>query len=211
VVALAGYAIYLRRGSTPAEEGIPAARSPLYTAALYAIAALLALSGVIQIFHVGDSLWPGMYRLGGAATVVGAVGLLLLAGGNRDGEKGQWRCRVGAVLMILFGGIWLISAYKDAATDPVLWRFAPEILAISAVLMAFYYMAGYYFDSPRPVYTLFFCELGAFLGVMSAIDDMPMAEALRFAAVALLLFLWGFVIAGNFPKKETPLQSDEEI
>ncbi|MCD7846246.1 MAG: hypothetical protein LUG57_10450 [Oscillospiraceae bacterium] len=210
VLALVGCLIQLRRCKAPLEgEAALAAHTPVYTWALYAIAALLALSGVMQVFQAGDSLWPGMYRIGGLGTILGAVGLLMLASGGGSKEKAQWSRRIGSGLLILFGAIWLISAYREAATDPVLWRFAPEILAICAVLMAFYYMAGYYFDSPRPMYTLFFCELGAFLSVMPAIDDMPMGEALRFGAVALLLFVWGFVLTANLQKPDTAPTSEE--
>ncbi len=212
VVALVGYAIHLRQYNAPKESKTAlATHTPIYEAALYAIAALMAFSGVMQMLQAGENLWPGMYRIGGLGTILGAVGLLFLAVGSKDKEKAQRNRRIGAGLLILFGAIWLISAYKDAATDPVLWRYAPEILAICTVLMAFYYMAGYYFDTPHPMYTLFFCELGAFLSVMSAIDDMPMAEALRYVAVALLLFLWGFLITENLQKPETPLKLDEEV
>ncbi|MCD7769707.1 MAG: hypothetical protein LUH36_06310 [Oscillospiraceae bacterium] len=210
-LALVGYIIYLKKYDAPGEgDTAMASHTPVYTPALYVIAAMLAVSGVIQVLQAGDSLWPGMYRIGGLGTVIGAVGLAMLVAGGRNKENAPRVRRIGISLMLVFGAIWLISAYKDAATDPVLWRFAPEILAICAALMAFYYMAGYYFDSPHPMYTLFFCEMGAFLCVMSAIDDMSLAEALRFAAVALLLFLWGFVMLENLQKRETPLKLDEE-
>ncbi len=105
--------------------------------------------------------------------------------------------RVGSALIVLFGGLWLITTYKIAATDPVIWRYAVEILAICAALMAFYYAAGYQFGEPSPRMTVFFCYFGAFLCVMAAVDEHSFADSILYAGSAILLFVWGYTLTFN--------------
>lgn len=201
-VALAGYVYYLRRFQAPVE----ADKALVGTTALSGMISmippvLLALAGAVQIIHPGsDLLWPTFHRIGGGMMILGAFGAGVIAM-NVSKAEGVPACRKGAVMMILFGLFWIISSYRDAATDPQVWRFVVEILAQSAMLLAVYYVAGYFFHSPHPWRALYTCNLGAFLCVMCAIDDNGLGQSIAFAAMALQLLLWGFNIAGNLKTK----------
>ena len=72
--------------------------------------------------------------------------------------------------------------------------------------LAFYYMAGYFYGQPNPGMSVTFCNLGAFLCIVSAIDDHPMAENLCFAATALILLTWSYLIVANLKPKNLPLE-----
>ena len=81
-------------------------------------AALLAVSGIYRAILPGDVLWPTMHRVCGVATLLGAVGAGHLALNVAKPEQDTSRRR-GAVLMLLFAVIWLITGYRDAATNPI--------------------------------------------------------------------------------------------
>ena len=207
---LAGFVFRLGRFEAPGEpENALAGHTPFFTAIALIPAVLLIISGAGQLLQRDIVLWPTLHRLCGAATMAGGFGAVLVAT-NAVKKQKQSSCRAGAVMMILFAGVWLVTAYRDAATDPVTWRFAVEILAGCVMLLAFYHSTGYFFGVPHPKWTLFFCNLGAFLCVMSAIDDHTLAQNLAYAAVAVYLIIWGFVVTENLKTKPIePVQQGE--
>lgn len=209
-LVLIGYTIYLRRYdvSVVPEEAL-CGHNFLFTVFGMAVVLLLAGSGVMQLLQAGAMTWPVAHRLCGIGTLIGALGMLLLVTGASQPEKAGTR-RAAATMLILFGALWLVTVYKDAAADPVIWRFAIEILAVCSALIAFYYLAGYHFGEPKPMVTIFFCHFGAFLCVMSAIDEHTLAESICYAASALMLFMWGAVLTSNLKKADRPFKLNEE-
>lgn len=177
-----------------------AGSTPFYRAVAMLPAVLLALAGVFEAVHPGNVLWPTLHRLCGAAMVIGAFGAGVVTANETRSDGGD-NCRRGSVMLIFFACFWLITGYRDAATDPVVWRFAVRIVAQCVVLLAYHYRAGYFFEVPHPWMTLFTCNLGAFLCVMSAIDEVGIAQSLAYAAVAAQLMIWGFVLVENLKTK----------
>lgn len=209
-LVLVGFTVYLRRYdvSTVAEEAL-AGHTFLFNVFGILVVVLLAASGGMQLIQAGSMTWPVAHRLCGLGTLIGALGHLLLVTGVAQAEKAGVR-RVASTMVVLYGALWLITVYKDAAADPVIWRFAIEILAVCSALIAFYYLAGYQFGDPKPMVTIFFCYFGAFLCVMSAIDNHTLAESISYAATALMLFYWGFVLTENLQRANRPLKLDDE-
>ena len=187
-----------------------AAESFLHRALNVAPAALIAVAGIVQLIQATGANWAAgqliFRRILAVLTLAGAYGAFLISTGARRVER-KTSLRVGAVLLILFGAIWLIAEYKSAASDPVLWRFAVEILGISAALLAFYHLAGYFFFEPTPRRTIFFCFLGTFLCIMSAVDEHTIGESICYAAVGLQLLAWGYTLTVNRGRgEEEPVQ-----
>lgn len=161
---------------------------------------LLAASGVMQLLTANGVNFAdnqiAIRRIMAIATIAAAIAYALLMTGLSNQERAGLR-RWCSGILILFAGLWLSAEYKTAASDPVLWRSAVEILGVCSALMAFYHIAGYFFGQPNPYASVFFCDLGAFLCVMSSIDDHTGAENLCFAAVALVLLIWAYSIIAN--------------
>lgn len=200
--AMAAFAFYLRQYDAPGEptEAL-AGHTPVYGFISLIPALLLAVAGVIRALFPGqDVLWPTMHRICGVATLIGAFGAGTLAMNITRPEQDSARRR-GAVLILLFAVVWLITGYRDAATDPIVWRFVVSILAQCTVLLAVYYFAGYFFHSPHPLWAVAMCDLGAFLCIMSAIDENGLAQSITFGAVAAQLLIWSFVITENLKTK----------
>lgn len=177
----------------------------VFTAACAVAVLMLAASGVIQLLsanaenYAADQL--ALRRICGAATIAAAIALAFLQASAAKPERDGLR-RWCAAVLIVFAGLWLSAVYKTAASDPVLWRSAVEILGICAAMLAFYYMAGYFFGQPSPRASFFFCNLGAFLCIMSAIDEHSAAESVCFAAVALILLVWSYELVANLRFRE---------
>lgn len=210
VIALAAVAMILvslrLRGfaASEAPETALGGKTFVYTALGIVPAGLLALSGAVQLVQTGAGVWSQGERtvrlLCGAAALLAALGVVFIVTGASRPEKAAAR-RFGAVMLMLFGALWIIAIYKSASSDPVIWRFAVEVLAACSALMAFFYVSGYFFGEPKPYTAIFFCYFGAFLCVMSVIDEHSLGESLSYAAVALLLFFWGNALVSNLGAK----------
>lgn len=191
----------LKRFDAPAQpEQALAGRTALYGIIDLLPAVLLAASGLYRALLPGDVLWPTMHRVCGVVSLVGAFGAGHLALNIAKPDQDAARRR-GSVMIMIFAVVWLVTGYRDAATDPITWRFIVGILAECAVLLAVYYLAGYFFHAAHPWWALFFCDFGAVLCVMSAIDQNGLAQSLAFAAMAMQLLIWAFVITENLRTK----------
>jgi fumarate reductase subunit D len=208
-LVLLGFMIYFGRYESPAEpEKALSGKTFLYTLMGMIPVFLLLVSGVIQLFQANETVWGegnvGLHRICAIATVAAALGLGVVIQGASKPERATAR-RVGMAVLILFDCVWLITIYKSAAADPVVWRYAVEVMGIAAAAVAAYYVAGFYYDEPNSRTALYFCELGAFLCVMSAMDEHTLADGIILVAQALLLLTWGYVIVENFqPKTQKP-------
>ena len=110
----------LKRFDAPlkAEEAL-SGKSFLYTAAYIVPGVMLALAGIVLLVHTPEEAAQGevaALRICGVGALLGAVGVWLTSSGAAD-PRLAGRRRVGSALIILFGGLWLITTYKTAATD----------------------------------------------------------------------------------------------
>lgn len=201
-------ALRMRRYEAPTEPAEAlAGRTFLFSAACVAVTLLLAVSGVAQLLGANAENYTAdqlvLRRICGVGTILAAIAVpFVTLGLDEESRAGARRWCSG--LLILFAGLWLSAVYKTAASDPVLWRSAIEILAIGAALMAFYHTAGYFYDQPNSGTSWFFCSLGAFLCIMSVIDGHTGAETLCYTAVALLLLIRAYSIVLNLRSLPEP-------
>ncbi len=199
--ALAVLVWRLRQFDAPGAPGEAlAGHTPFYGAVNLVPAVLLAAAGLLRLVHPGDVLWTTTHRICGAFTLLGALGAGVL-GTNMRKEDGASACRKGLGMMMVFVVFWLVTGYRDAAGDPIVWRFVVGILARCAALLAVYYTAGWFFNSPHPWLAIYTCCLGAFMCIMSAIDQGPMADSVTYAAMAIQFLIWGFTAVENLETK----------
>lgn len=201
-------ALRLKRYEAPAEpDRALGGQTFIHTAVCALAVLLLAASGGMQLLAANTENFAEnqlmIRRILAVATLAAALLYALLMTGLSKPERAGLR-RWCSGLLILFGGLWLSAEYKSAASDPVLWRSAVEILAVCASLMAFYHVAGYFFGQPNASASVFFCDIGAFLCIMSSIDDHTGAEDLCFASVALVLLIWSYSIIANLGPVRAP-------
>lgn len=182
----------------------------LYPTLGYFSAGVLMLAGFVSIFKAADFLYPMLRRVLGLFALAGAVGVALLIGGMGKAEKSASRA-LGSVLLVMFGCLWLITVYKENAAQPAMWSFLVEILALCAAVSAFYFIAGYQFGQPSPYAAIFFCYLTMFLCAMSIIDGNGTADSMAYAAVVVLMGLWGFTLTENLHKPPQDAQKQYKL
>lgn len=211
-VLLGLYVMHLRQFDAPlrAKDAF-AGHTPLYGAIALLPAVVLAMGGLLQVMKPGDDvLWPTMHRICGVAMVLGAFGEAVLA--MNTGREGKERlCRTGVWMMMIFVVYWLITGYRDAASDPVVWRFVVGILTRCAMLLAVYYAVGFFFGSPHPLRAIYMCDFAAFMCLMTAIDGSTpsgegidlgsLAQSVAYLAMAMQFLIWGFVFTENLKTK----------
>ncbi len=168
----------------------------LYSIAAMVIGAVMALGGVLTVIRsLGSSgtVFDLVLGLFSFICALGASSFVISA--NKPNKKTGGTIQSAAI--ILFLCYWLIAAYKFSASDPVIWHFAPRLLAVSSTILAFYYIAGFVFNSPKPLLSLFFCQLGAFLCIITLADSYPLGEQLITLAFAALMMLLSFAQVSN--------------
>lgn len=161
--------------------------------------AMLAVAGLIMLAAGGHYAAPVLRRILGALEAVAGISAVLMA--IHGGKPMQVRTRqVASVLLVLFGCMYMVVVYKENAANPVVWNFAPEILALCVATLALYYLAGYQFGSIKPYTSIFFCFAGVFFCLMCVVDQGLSADALSYISLALLLGLWGYAQTANLER-----------
>ena len=174
---------------------------PIYSIASYAIGAIMALGGVLSILHalsLSGTIFDIVLGFFALVCAISASTFILTA--NKRENKGSGVAQ--SVIIIFFLCFWLIAAYKFSASDPVYWNFAPKLLAISATILAFYFIEGFVFNKPKPLLSLFFCQLGTFLCIITLADSYPIGEQLITIAFAMMMLLLSYAQISNTDTKE---------
>lgn len=182
----------LRNNSFP--SGYPSAYSqhvPAYPIIAIVIGVIMVVGGLLTIIAAmtEKSSYTVFQLMLGFFGILCAICLTVFTL-NAFKHESKSSGTLSTAVIVLFLCYWLIAAYKYSASDPVIWHFAPRLLAISATILAFYFSAGFVFGRPRPLSSLFFCLFGAFLCILTLADSYPNGEQLivfAFAAEMLLL------------------------
>ncbi len=164
---------------------------------------VLALSGAILLVTAQNYEMPVMQRILAVLQLLGGLSAVLLTVYADAPETVKLR-RTASVVLVLYGCLFMVAVYKMNAANPVVWDFAPEVLAICAVTLALYYTAGYQFGQAKPFCGIYFCQAGMFLSVMCVIDQGMTPMAAAYASLALLLGMYGFVQTENLTRPEEP-------
>ena len=162
---------------------------PFVTITAALIGSVMAIGGALTIFRAVKTSGTVFDLVLGLFTLICAAGIttLIISAGKPAKKNSGYGSAISIVFYLCF---WLIAAYKFSAADPVIWHFAPRLLAISATLLAFYFIAGFVFNKPRPLASLYFGLLGTFLCIITLADSYPIGEQLiTFGFVASLTLL----------------------
>lgn len=126
---------------------------------------------------------------------------------SREGE-GRHESLPLLELCLLFC-LWLISDYQIRAADPVVMDYAYEVFAIAAAVMAFYYLAGYSFQTGKPRRTLVTCLLAAYFSLVTLADSHELTGTARFGFVVLFMTAHAALILSG-PNEAEPVEDAEE-
>ena len=130
---------------------------------LTAVAALAAFGSVYLFFKEEDTLMKAAALLG----LLSAPVLAMLPQLPRWGGFGA----ALSVLPVLFFCLWLVVFYKQNASNPILWSYGMEILAIAMCLLAVFRLSAYLFYRAKPRQTIFACMLALVTSLATLTDS----------------------------------------
>ena len=138
--------------------------------------------------------------LGGFAVLTGlSYPIYLLRAGEED-PPSALRPTLAAFPIVLFA-FWLIVSYKMHIVNPTITSYAPEILTIAAAAIAFFRLAGFAFESPKPGRALFWGSYASFLCLLGMADSRYTGEQLLLIAAAGMLLLQVWLISSHGEKQ----------
>jgi hypothetical protein len=157
--------------------------------------ALTGIGGVALIIQATGEKVSHFDAINGGFIVVAAICLIIILHGVNTSDKPHGKAFLFLILALCFR---LVTEYKNSASDPVLWHFAIRILAICAVVVAYYYYAGFCFGRAKPYKALYFSFLGIVLSITSFADgEVSMFYHLATAGFVLGLLTLTLLLVGN--------------
>ena len=173
------------------------------TAFPFAVACVLAAAfvccAVVMMFTTGSAKFPMMQRIFGAFGIFAGLCLPFLPA-KRTGGHGSFSA-AASVVLTLFCCYWLVFAYRLNAENPVIWAYAPEMLAVVTTTLAFYYIAAFFYDRARPNRALTAVLAAVFFDCSVIFDARSAALTGLFAVSALMLLMIEYLFLSNL--KET--------
>ena len=112
------------------------------------------------------------------------------------------------VLPVLFFAGWLVAFYKENSTNPILWEYGPQILAIAGCLLGAFRLSGCIFYRTKPREAVFACGLGLCLALTVLMDDASLGTRLVFLGWALGFGTMGWILLRSF-YMQGPLPSED--
>lgn len=173
-------------------------------AVLWAVAVVMAIDCLVLMFSADFARYPTMQRMMSALGIFSALCLPFILQRKAEAEKDEGGIGgIAAVIPVLFGCLWMVTAYRIESENPVLWSCVIEMLAIIAVTLSFYYIAAFFYGRAKPVRGLFIMQLAVYLCMCTLMDNHSGAEKILFGCLAAALLVFEFVLLGNVQEKET--------
>lgn len=189
---------WLRRYDRPSDMGAFGARTVVPNILSKALGVITALACIAIMFAANSTRLPTLQRVFAALGILAGAAMLLLF--SSPGVQAPYRRQAGIVIS-LFCCLWLITSYKFTAEDPVVWAFVIEILAVCAVIMAWYELAAYSYGRAKPDAALFFVMLAAVLCITTLSDSRSFAWQLLFFSQTAMLLMHEYLMIENMKDK----------
>ena len=170
--------------------------SLVYIVSAWVIAAVAVIGGIMTILNASLDSLRSMYVIIAVLAMLGGLSFPLICSASRS----HYSPGLVSVLMsfpILMFCVWLIASYRANASNPNVWVYAIEILAICCALLALFYVAGYAFGRPEPRKACYLSLFGAFMCITTLSDSRYMGLELIFLATAGMLLMYGWLIVKN--------------
>lgn len=185
--------------------------SLLYLVASWIIAVVAIIGGVVTLFNTTLDSQRSLYVLIALLAVISGLSFPLICSASRSRYSPSLVSVFAAVPVVMFC-VWLIVTYRANSSNPTVWTYAIEIIAVSCIILAFFYDAGYAFGRPAPQKACFFSLFGAFMGITTLSDSRYVGLDLILLASSAMLLTYGWLIVKNRRKKpeQPPVQVEEQ-
>ena len=177
--------------------------SLLFYAGALASSLLILVCGLLLFINPYVYPIPGFYRLLGFLVMLsgcctGALTLTFLFPYKPSGL--DLRC-VFTMLPVATVAFWLFVLYHENASNPVVWVYSIYVLTICMTLLSLFFLAGYFFETPRPLPLLFTAAMAGFFSITSIADAHPLIIKLMMLGFASFLLVYTGKILPSRTKK----------
>ena len=205
VLALGAFALVLRfylRGKRAPTLASGAFRAPnaIPGLVMWVLAVLMVIACLVLMFSSDFARYPTMQRLTSALGIFAGLCLPFIIKAKAEGEnkaEDKGPAAIAALIPVLFCSLWLVTAYRVEAENPVLWSYVLEILGIIAAAVSFYYIAAYFYGRANPARCLFTLQLAVYLCLTTLMDEHAFAEKLLFGVLAAVFLVFEYLIFSN--------------
>ena len=176
----------------------------LYTLLRWAIGGLMFVGGVLLLMTTELDKYAGLLRaLSLVAMLTGVSFTALMTLANREGVKPNLLCLL-AFLPILLYAVWLIYCYRANSINSVVWSYVVEVGTVVMAMIAFFRIAGFPFNNPKPERCLFDIMFAAMLCLLSLADERYMGMHIILFSSALMFLYYNWVLICNLKPVEKP-------
>ncbi len=166
----------------------------------WVLCAAFAAASCFLLFSAAHSRYPLGQRLFGAFGILAGISIPFLFGRKGSSAAGPVG-RTASVVITLFYCFWLVFCYKLHSEEPILWKHAPEILAVAAATVAFYFITTYFFSAGHSGRALITVQLGIYLNIATLFEERGTAMNVLFGVTSAALLLLEYLLIANM--KET--------
>ena len=168
-----------------------------YTGVFVLLCGLLMAAGGVLLFFTVPFSDRQRSLLQVVAVIAAVYGFLFPFQLADKGERPRTATVVFSAIPIALFAFWIVVSYKSNIVNPTITAYAVEIITLCVLTIAFYQVAGFAFDRPRPIRATFWALFAAFLCIVSVADKHYFAVHLIFLAAGLMLMLQAWLIASN--------------
>ncbi len=173
----------------------------LYKPFYILLSLVMAAGAFMVLLSAGRDLYPMLQRALAAMGIVGAAGFAVMCASTGHSFDTTMPC-VGAAMWVAFHCFWLIVGYREIASSPVIWSYAPEILALVLSLLAAYYTAGFAFGKLRPLTAIYVCQVAAYFCILTLTDERSTGHQLLFIAAAGMALFQSWMMISNLAPRD---------
>ena len=164
-----------------------------------ALAVIFLCAALAVLFSAETSRAPLLQRVFGAFAIFGGLCFPFLTP-KRSGSFAS-AGSAASVVLTLFCCFWMIFAYKLHAESPILWAYAPEMLALAATTLAVYEIAAWFHGRAKIVRALIALYFAAFLDFSVVFDARSTGLTVMLAVAAALMLLLGYLLIANLNER----------
>ena len=111
---------------------------------------------------------------------------------------------------ILLYAAWLVYCYRANSINSVIWSYVVDVGTVIMAMAAFFRIAGFPFNAPKPRRCLFDIMFAAMLCLLALADERYMGMHIILFSTALMFLFCNWVLICNLQKTEKQEETKPE-
>ncbi len=182
----------------------------LYAALRWAIGCLMILGGIVLLMTSELDKYAGMLRvLSILAILAGGSFTALMSLANRENASPNLLCLFSFTPILLYAA-WLVYCYRANSINSVIWSYVVDVGTVIMAMAAFFRIAGFPFNAPKPRRCLFDIMFAAMLCLLALADERYMGMHIILFSTALMFLFCNWVLICNLQKTEKQEETKPE-